>query len=77
MALFKRSFPWRWRRSRQSEANATDQAAKEAPLIEAGQRLKQHREQRGLSLRDLSREVRITTPAVSYTHLTLPTNVAV
>ena len=44
MALFKRSFPWRWRRSRQIEANATDQAAKEAPLIEAGQRLRQHRE---------------------------------
>ena len=64
MALFKRSFPWRWRRSRQIEANATDQAAKEAPLIEAGQRLRQHREQRGLSLRDLSREVRITTPVL-------------
>ena len=64
MALLKRSFPWRWRRSRQSEANATDQAAKEAPLIEAGQRLRQHREQRGLSLRDLSREVRITTPVL-------------
>ena len=64
MALFKRSFPWRWRRSRQIETNATDQAAKEAPLIEAGQRLRQHREQRGLSLRDLSREVRITTPVL-------------
>ena len=57
MALFKRSFPWRWRRKRKSEANAPDQPLTEAPLIEAGQRLRQHREQRGLSLRDLSREV--------------------
>ena len=64
MALFKRSFPWRWRRRRQSEANATDPPSKTASLIEAGQRLKQHREQCGLSLRDLSREVRITTPVL-------------
>jgi|TARA_B100000073_G_scaffold282536_1_gene243411 ribosome-binding protein aMBF1 (putative translation factor) len=64
MALFKRSFPWRWRRKRKSEANAPDQPLTEAPLIEAGQRLRQHREQRGLSLRDLSREVRITTPVL-------------
>ena len=64
MALFKRSLPWRWRRNRQSDANATDQAITAAPLIEAGERLRQHREQRGLSLRDLSREVRITTPVL-------------
>ena len=64
MALFKRSLPWRWRRRSQGEANATDQAVTAAPLIEAGQRLRQHREQRGLSLRDLSREVRITTPVL-------------
>ena len=64
MALFKRSLPWRWRRSNQGEANPTDQAETTAPLIEAGQRLRQHREQRGLSLRDLSREVRITTPVL-------------
>ena len=64
MALFKRSFPWRWRRKRKSEANAPDQPLTEAPLIEAGQLLRQHREQRGLSLRDLSREVRITTPVL-------------
>ncbi|QNI55390.1 helix-turn-helix domain-containing protein [Synechococcus sp. BIOS-E4-1] len=64
MALYKRSFPWRWRRRRQSEDTATDQAVTAVPLIEAGQRLRQHREQRGLSLRDLSREVRITTPVL-------------
>ena len=34
------------------------------PLFEAGLRLREHREQRGLSLRDLSREVRITTPVL-------------
>ena len=64
MALFKRSFPWRWRRKRQSELKSTDRATTTAPLIEAGQRLRQNREQRGLSLRDLSREVRITTPVL-------------
>ena len=64
MALFKRSFPWRWRRKRQSEAEVPDQPLTAAPLIEAGQRLREHREQRGLSLRDLSREVRITTPVL-------------
>ena len=64
MALFQRSLPWRWRRKRQREANETDQSVKVDPLIEAGQCLKQQREQRGLSLRDLSREVRITTPVL-------------
>lgn len=64
MALFQRSLPWRWRRKRQREANKTDQSVKVDPLIEAGQCLRQQREQRGLSLRDLSREVRITTPVL-------------
>ena len=64
MALFQRSLPWRWRRKRQREANETDQSVKVDPLIEAGQCLRQKREQRGLSLRDLSREVRITTPVL-------------
>ena len=64
MALFQRSLPWHWRRKRQREANETDQSVKVDPLIEAGQCLKQQREQRGLSLRDLSREVRITTPVL-------------
>ena len=64
MALFKRSLSWRWRRQRQSEAVVPDQLLSAEPLIEAGQRLREHREQRGLSLRDLSREVRITTPVL-------------
>lgn len=34
------------------------------PLIEAGQLLRQRREERGLSMRDLSREIRITTPVL-------------
>ena len=64
MALFKRSFPWRWRLKRASETSATDLSQNVEPLIEAGLRLRQHREQRGLSLRDLSKEVRITTPVL-------------
>ena len=64
MALFKRSFPWRWRPKRATEQSATDLPPTTEPLIEAGQLLKQQRERRGLSLRDLSREVRITTPVL-------------
>ena len=64
MALFKRSFPWRWRPKRANESSATDLPSSTELLIEAGQCLRQHREQRGLSLRDLSREVRITTPVL-------------
>lgn len=64
MALFKRYFPWRLRRGRPKQPSATSQPQSAETLIEAGQRLKLHREQRGLSLRDLSREVRITTPVL-------------
>ena len=64
MAQFKRFFSWRWRPKRADETSATDLPSSTEPLIEAGQRLRQHREQRGLSLRDLSREVRITTPVL-------------
>ena len=71
MALFKRSFPWRWRLKRASETSATDLSQNVEPLIEAGLRLRQHREQRGLSLRDLSKEVRITTPVLEALELSL------
>lgn len=44
------------------QASATPEP--ESPLEQAGQRLRQSREQRGLSMRDLSREIRITTPVL-------------
>lgn len=46
--------------------NGPEGAAVEAmsPLLEAGQLLRQRREERGLSMRDLSRETRITTPVL-------------
>ena len=64
MALIQRSLPWMWWRRRTQESAGVDLSPAADPLFEAGLRLREHREQRGLSLRDLSREVRITTPVL-------------
>ena len=64
MALTTRSIPWPWRRKPRQESETAVPPSTKDPLLEAGQRLKLHREQRGMSLRDLSREVRITTPVL-------------
>lgn len=64
MALTTRSIPWPWRRKPRQESETAVPPSITDPLLEAGQRLKLHREQRGMSLRDLSREVRITTPVL-------------
>ncbi len=64
MALIQRLLPWLRRRQRHQESTGVDLLANANPLIEAGLRLREQREQRGLSLRDLSREVRITTPVL-------------
>lgn len=64
MALTTRSIPWPWRRKPRQESETAVPPSTTDPLLEAGQRLKLHREQRGMSLRDLSREVRITTPVL-------------
>ena len=56
---------WPWRRSSTAVSGQTsDNPETQSPLEQAGQLLKQSREQRGLSLRDLSREIRITTPVL-------------
>ncbi len=64
MALIQRSLFSLWRKQRSQESTGDDLASDADPLFEAGRRLREHREQRGLSLRDLSREVRITTPVL-------------
>nr|WP_115019905.1 helix-turn-helix transcriptional regulator [Synechococcus sp. UW140] len=60
-------FPRLWPRRRSSQATSglTGESPDQiTPLQQAGQLLKERREQRGLSMRDLSREVRITTPVL-------------
>ena len=64
MALIQRSLPWMWWRRRTQDSAGSGPLPAADPLFEAGLRLREHREQRGLSLRDLSREVRITTPVL-------------
>jgi len=60
---FTRLWPWR-RSSPAVPVLAPDHADAQSPLQQAGQLLRQSREQRGLSMRDLSREIRITTPVL-------------
>ena len=56
---------WPWRRSSTTVSGQTsDNPESQSPLEQAGQLLRQSREQRGLSMRDLSREIRITTPVL-------------
>ena len=60
-------FPRLWPRRRSSQATSgftSESSDQITPLQQAGQLLKERREQRGLSMRDLSREVRITTPVL-------------
>ena len=52
--------PWRRRQS----TGATPTGRPEDPLMEAGRLLKREREQRGLSLRQLAMETRISTPVL-------------
>jgi transcriptional regulator with XRE-family HTH domain len=52
--------PWR----RRSAGGEHGSGAAEDPLLEAGRRLRQEREQRGLSLRQLALETRISTPVL-------------
>ena len=56
---------WPWRRSSPAVPGLeSDPADTQTPLQQAGQLLKQSREQRGLNMRELSREIRITTPVL-------------
>jgi len=53
-----------WRRSKTDPKTTAPAGDAIDPLLAAGQLLRERREQRGLSLRDLSREIRITTPVL-------------
>ena len=64
MTLVKRFLPWRRRRSSKDALKPSISSGIADPAEAAGQLLRQKREQRGLSLRDLSRQVRITTPVL-------------
>ena len=56
---------WPWRKSSPAVPGlAPDPSDAQSPLQQAGQLLKQSRERRGLSMRELSREIRITTPVL-------------
>lgn len=60
-------FPRLWPRRGTSSSSSglpPDAGDPISPLQHAGQLLKERREQRGLSMRDLSREIRITTPVL-------------
>lgn len=58
----KFSLPWRRVKSKTFAPNPDE--CHENSLNEAGELLRKHREQRGLSMRELSTEVRITTPVL-------------
>lgn len=64
MAWIKRFLPWRRRQSSKDAVNRSNATSHADSAEAAGQLLRQQREQRGLSLRDLSRQVRITTPVL-------------
>lgn len=64
MTLVKRLFPWRRRQSSKNTLEPSTSTGIVDPAAAAGQLLREQREQRGLSLRDLSRQVRITTPVL-------------
>ena len=64
MALIKRLLPWGRRQSSGDRLDRSPATAEADPAEAAGQLLREQREQRGLSLRDLSRQVRITTPVL-------------
>lgn len=53
-----------WRRNKTKKVAPTTLESNNNSLNEAGELLRKHREQRGLSMRDLSTQVRITTPVL-------------
>ena len=57
-------FPLPWRRQRTNQGASAALESQNNSLEEAGQLLRQQREGKGLSMRDLSKEVRITTPVL-------------
>jgi ribosome-binding protein aMBF1 (putative translation factor) len=62
--LIKRFLPWSRRQSGKHSPDTSITNSIVDPAEAAGQLLRQQREQRALSLRDLSRQVRITTPVL-------------
>ena len=54
-------FPLPWRRHTNKQHAPTSLESRNNSLEEAGQLLREQRERKGLSMRDLSKEVRITT----------------
>ena len=63
MPRFAIPIPWLRRRDQSSDA-AQDSSPAVDPLLEAGQRLRQEREARGLNLRQMALETRISTPVL-------------
>lgn len=57
-------FPRIWRRRKRDQAVVSNGSDGVDPLLAAGQLLRERREERNLSLRDLSRDMRITTPVL-------------
>ena len=57
-------FPFPWRRLKNKPHAPTSLESRNNSLEEAGQLLREQRERKGLSMRDLSKEVRITTPVL-------------
>ncbi|NKB73541.1 MAG: helix-turn-helix domain-containing protein [Synechococcus sp. s2_metabat2_7] len=57
-------FPLPWRRLKNKQQAPTPLESRNNSLEEAGQLLREQRERKGLSMRDLSKEVRITTPVL-------------
>ena len=56
--------PLPWRRHNNKQNDPTSLESRNNSLEDAGQRLREQRERKGLSMRDLSKEVRITTPVL-------------
>jgi transcriptional regulator with XRE-family HTH domain len=57
-------FPLPWRRHNNKQHAPTSLGSRNNSLEEAGQLLREQRERKGLSMRDLSKEVKITTPVL-------------
>ena len=57
-------FPLPWRRLKSKQRDSASLKVGNNSLEEAGQLLREQRERKGLSMRDLSKEVRITTPVL-------------
>ena len=56
--------PLPWRRHNNKQNDPTSLESRNNSLEDAGQLLREQRERKGLSMRDLSKEVRITTPVL-------------